>query len=197
MLKLKRIDNMDILTPDVQRLVDFYHGVLGLPFFLPYQPEEHWAALDTGNLTLYIFRTTNRAPNPRRTAVNLEDPPGFDSFAFEVADLDQAGRIAAPKTPGQPKTAYEGRDFTRGHSRGRSEARDKRRHGQTASPDNRAAQVWKTSRRLFADSGLLPHRARFPAPNLLDRRRAFARRPDPSPGSQPKRSQPTQEALSA
>ena len=36
MLKLKRIDNMDILTNDVQRLVDFYHGTLGLGFFLPY-----------------------------------------------------------------------------------------------------------------------------------------------------------------
>lgn len=35
MLKLKRIDNMDIVTRDVQRLVDFYHGVLGLDFFLP------------------------------------------------------------------------------------------------------------------------------------------------------------------
>jgi glyoxylase I family protein len=90
MLKLKRIDNMDILTPNVHRLVDFYHGVLGLPFFLPYQREEHWAAIDTGNLTLYIFRTTNPTPNPRRTAVNLEDPPGFDSFAFEVDDLDEA-----------------------------------------------------------------------------------------------------------
>jgi len=90
MLKLKRIDNMDILTPNVQRLVDFYHGVLGLPFFLPYQREEHWAAIDTGNLTLYIFRTMNATPNPRRTAVNLEDPPGFDSFAFEVDDLDDA-----------------------------------------------------------------------------------------------------------
>jgi glyoxylase I family protein len=90
MLKLKRIDNMDILTNDVQRLVDFYHGLLGLPFFLPYQPEERWAALDTGNLTLYLFHTTNRTLNPKRTAVNLEDPPGLDSFAFEAADLDEA-----------------------------------------------------------------------------------------------------------
>lgn len=90
MLKLKRIDNMDLLTPDVQRLVDFYHGLLGLPFFLPYEPDERWAAIDTGNVTLYIFHTTNTTPNPRRTAVNLEDPPGFDSFAFEVESLDAA-----------------------------------------------------------------------------------------------------------
>ena len=52
MINLKRIDNMDILTNDVQRLVDFYHGLLELPFFLPYVAEEEWAAIDTGNVTL-------------------------------------------------------------------------------------------------------------------------------------------------
>jgi glyoxylase I family protein len=92
MLKLKRIDNMDILTTNVQRLVDFYHGILGLPFFFPYQPEERWAALEAGNLTLYIFETTNTEPVTRRTAVNAKDRPGFDSFAFEVDDLDAAIR---------------------------------------------------------------------------------------------------------
>jgi isopenicillin-N N-acyltransferase-like protein len=90
MLKLKRLDNMDILTNDVQRLVDFYHGVLGLEFYLPYQPEEEWAALDMGNVTLYVFRTRTVAPVARRTAVNLEDAPGLDSFAFEVDNLDEA-----------------------------------------------------------------------------------------------------------
>ena len=30
MPKLKRIDNMDILSRDVDRLVEFYHGTLGL-----------------------------------------------------------------------------------------------------------------------------------------------------------------------
>jgi glyoxylase I family protein len=90
MLKLKRLDNMDILTPNVQRLVDFYHGTLGLGFFLPYEPEEHWAAIELGNVTLYIFRTEDATPIERRTAVNLKDKPGFDSFAFEVENLDDA-----------------------------------------------------------------------------------------------------------
>lgn len=90
MLKLKRIDNMDILTHDVQRLVDFYHGTLGLGFFLPYVAEERWAAIETGNLTLYLFHTDNPARVARRTAVNVEDQPGFDSFAFEVENLDEA-----------------------------------------------------------------------------------------------------------
>ena len=90
MLKLKRIDNMDILTKDVATLVDFYNGTLGLPFYLPYEAEEEWAAIDLGNLTLYIFKSEVGDHAPRRTAVNPDNAPGFDSFAFEVEDLDEA-----------------------------------------------------------------------------------------------------------
>src|SRR5579862_6226720 len=54
-LRLKRIDNMDIYTKDVPRLVEFYTGTLGLKFFLPYEPDKRWAAIDFGNLTLYVF----------------------------------------------------------------------------------------------------------------------------------------------
>lgn len=90
MLNLRRIDNMDILTHDVGRLVDFYHGVLGLPFHLPYEAEEEWAAIDFGNLTLYIFKSEVGEHAPRRTAVNPENVPGLDSFAFEVDNLDEA-----------------------------------------------------------------------------------------------------------
>ncbi|MGA5702720.1 VOC family protein [Peterkaempfera bronchialis] len=90
MLRLKRIDNMDILTHDVPRLVDFYHGTLGLPFLLPYAAEEEWAAIDFGNLTLYVFKSEVGEHAPRRTEVNPENPPGLDSFAFEVDDLDEA-----------------------------------------------------------------------------------------------------------
>ncbi|MFC3532778.1 VOC family protein [Vogesella facilis] len=97
MLKLKRLDNMDILTHNVQRLVDFYHGTLGLGFYLPYQPEERWAAIEMGNVTLYIFHTEDDTPVARRTAVNLKDKPGFDSFAFEVASLDDAMAALAGK----------------------------------------------------------------------------------------------------
>lgn len=89
-LALKRIDNMDILTRDVGRLVDFYHGLLGLPFHLPYAAEEEWAAIDLGNLTLYLFRSEAGEHAPRRTAVNADNAPGYDSMAFEVDDLDEA-----------------------------------------------------------------------------------------------------------
>ena len=89
MPKLKRIDNMDILSRDVDRLVRFYHDVLGLPFHLPYEKDEEWAAINLGNVTLYIFKSEVGEHAPRRTAVNLDNAPGYDSIAFEVDDLDE------------------------------------------------------------------------------------------------------------
>jgi predicted enzyme related to lactoylglutathione lyase len=87
---LKRIDNLDILCKDVAAVVSFYHETLGLPFFLPYAEDEEWAAIDAGNLTIYIFKSERGEHAPRRTPVNPENAPGFDSFAFEVDDLDAA-----------------------------------------------------------------------------------------------------------
>ena len=83
-----RIDNLDLLCRDVQAIVDFYHGVLGLPFHLPYEPGEGWVALDAGNLTIYVFATTSKEAEPRRTPVNEVNRPGWDSIAFETDDLD-------------------------------------------------------------------------------------------------------------
>jgi isopenicillin-N N-acyltransferase-like protein len=90
MLSLKRIDNLDILCRDVPAMVAFYHETLGLPFFLPYRPEEEWASIDAGNLTIYIFKSEQGEHAPRRTSINPENAPGFDSFAFEAGDLDEA-----------------------------------------------------------------------------------------------------------
>lgn len=82
------IDNADILTKDVDRLVDFYNGLLGLPHFLPYEKGQGWAAIDTGNVVIYIFDTTVGEHEPRRTPTNSENAPGLDSFALTVTDLD-------------------------------------------------------------------------------------------------------------
>src|SRR5262249_42705408 len=90
MLKLKRIDNMDIVTRDVDRLAAFYHRDLGLDFFLPYEPGQSWAAIDLGNLTLYLLKTELGEHVPRRAATGAQNLPGLDSFAFEVEDLDAA-----------------------------------------------------------------------------------------------------------
>ncbi|MDH6195924.1 MULTISPECIES: VOC family protein [Mycolicibacterium] len=84
------IDNSDILTKDVDRLVEFYHGVLGLPFFLPYEKDQGWASIDFGNIVFYIFESKVGEHAPNRTHVNADNPPGLDSFAFHVKDLDEA-----------------------------------------------------------------------------------------------------------
>ena len=83
-----RIDNVDLLCADADAMADFYHGVLGLPFYLPYEPGEGWVALDAGNLTIYVFQTENADREPRRTPVNEVNRPGWDSIAFQVDDLD-------------------------------------------------------------------------------------------------------------
>lgn len=83
-----RIDNVDLLCNDLEATVAFYHEVIGLPYFLPYEPDQGWAALDAGNLTLYIFATTNTEREPRRTTANEINRPGWDSLAFETEDLD-------------------------------------------------------------------------------------------------------------
>ncbi len=87
-VRLKRIDNMDIYTKNLPRLVEFYTATLGLKFFLPYEAAQGWAAIDFGNLTLYMFEANlgeHAPPHPGDRRV-----PGIDAFAFEVDDVDKA-----------------------------------------------------------------------------------------------------------
>jgi glyoxylase I family protein len=90
--KVKGIMSVDILTPDVARMVDFYHGLLGLPFELPWDGNEDLAALSAGNLLICLMRTENATPPPRHSgdAMGRHDPQGFDCLAFHVDDLDAA-----------------------------------------------------------------------------------------------------------
>jgi len=90
-IKLRRIDNMDIFTRDLARLVAFYSETLGLHFFLPYTAGQKWAAIDFGNLTVYIFQVDQGEHPPRRTVATSEYP-GLASFAFEVDNLEAAMR---------------------------------------------------------------------------------------------------------
>jgi isopenicillin-N N-acyltransferase-like protein len=85
-----RIDNIDIWCRDVRRMVAFYEGVLGLDLFFPFEPEAGWAAIQAGDVTLYIFETTAGDDPVRRFGHLEQDPPGLDSLAFAVEDLDAA-----------------------------------------------------------------------------------------------------------
>ena len=88
---LKRLDNIDVICTDVEAMAAFYRDVLGLPLRLPYEPGQGWAGFRAGDVVLYLIERAEGAgehPSPRFTG--RPNPPGIDSFAFEVDDLDAA-----------------------------------------------------------------------------------------------------------
>jgi isopenicillin-N N-acyltransferase-like protein len=86
---IKRLDNIDVLCADVGALVAFYGGVLGLELRLAYEPGQGWAGFRAGDVVIYLIEEgAGPHPPPRFTAG--ANPPGIDSFAFEVDDLDAA-----------------------------------------------------------------------------------------------------------
>src|SRR6187200_93730 len=86
----RRIDNIDLLVHDADTIARFYHEVLGLPFFLPYEPGQGWFACQAGDVTLYVFETKVEGDPAHRTDDTDTNPAGVDSFAFAVDDLDDA-----------------------------------------------------------------------------------------------------------
>ena len=84
---LGRIDNLDVLCSDVARMVPFYRDVLGLPPLLGYEPGQGWAGFQAGDVTIFLIEVEGDAPARRTPGAG---PPGIESFAFAVADLDEA-----------------------------------------------------------------------------------------------------------
>ena len=92
MLKLRRLDNMDIVVNDFATMVDFYKNTLGLPLHpYGYEPEKGWAMFMCGDVDLVLLSVpdADRAER-RRTANYAEDPAGVHSFAAQVDDIDEA-----------------------------------------------------------------------------------------------------------
>ena len=92
MLKLKRLDNMDIVVNNFATMVDFYQNVLGLPLHPHgYEPEKGWAMFMCGDVDLVLLSVPDADRGERqRTANYNEDPAGVHSFAAEVDDIDEA-----------------------------------------------------------------------------------------------------------
>ena len=86
---LKRLDNIDVICTDVDALVSFYGDVLGLELRLPYESGQGWAGFRAGDVVIY-FIDEGVGPHPAPRFTGGENPPGIDSFAFEVDDLDAA-----------------------------------------------------------------------------------------------------------
>lgn len=69
-------------------MVDFYHGVLGLPLTYPVS-DENWFAVQAGDVEIFFF--PGRGKNARLFGANGdENPPGLESIAWRVDDLDLA-----------------------------------------------------------------------------------------------------------
>ena len=92
MLKLKRLDNMDIVVNDFATMVDFYRNVLGLPLHPHgYEPEKGWAMFMCGDVDLVLLSVPDADRGERRRTANYnEDPAGVHSFAAEVDDIGEA-----------------------------------------------------------------------------------------------------------
>jgi catechol 2,3-dioxygenase-like lactoylglutathione lyase family enzyme len=88
-MQIKRLDNIDVLCTDVDALVAFYRNTLGLRLRLPYEPGQGWAGFRAGDVVIY-FIEEGHGPHPPPRFTGAENPPGLDSFAFEVEDLDEA-----------------------------------------------------------------------------------------------------------
>ena len=89
-MNLKRLDNIDIACTDVEPMVVFYRDLLGLRLRLPYEPGQGWAGFIAGDVVIYVVEEESSAPHPAPRLTGGDNPPGLDSIAFEVDDLDEA-----------------------------------------------------------------------------------------------------------
>jgi catechol 2,3-dioxygenase-like lactoylglutathione lyase family enzyme len=91
-MKVKRLDNIDVICAQLEPMRAFYADVLGLPLRLPYEPGQGWAGFRAGDVVIYLIETDSHPPGPHPPPrfTRAENPPGIDSFAFEVEQLDGA-----------------------------------------------------------------------------------------------------------
>jgi catechol 2,3-dioxygenase-like lactoylglutathione lyase family enzyme len=89
-LKVRRLDNMDVVVRDFPAMVAFYKEVLGLPLHPHgYEPEKGWAMFMAGDVDLVLLSVPDADRGERRRTSNYhEDPAGVHSFALQVDDLD-------------------------------------------------------------------------------------------------------------
>ncbi len=92
MLKLRRLDNIDVVVRDFPAMVSFYRDVLGLELHPHgYEPERGWAMFVCGDVDVVLLSVPDADRAERRRTSNYEqDPAGVHSFACQVDDLDVA-----------------------------------------------------------------------------------------------------------
>jgi catechol 2,3-dioxygenase-like lactoylglutathione lyase family enzyme len=87
-----RLDNIDVVCTEIEPMRRFYAELLGLPLRLPYEPGQGWIGLRAGDVVIYLIEEdpATLPPHPAPRFTGAANPPGLDSFAFEVHRLDDA-----------------------------------------------------------------------------------------------------------
>jgi catechol 2,3-dioxygenase-like lactoylglutathione lyase family enzyme len=87
-----RLDNIDVVCTAIEPMRRFYVELLGLSLRLPYEPGQGWIGLRAGDVVIYLIEedATTLPPHPAPRFTGAANPPGIDSFAFEVQRLDDA-----------------------------------------------------------------------------------------------------------
>jgi catechol 2,3-dioxygenase-like lactoylglutathione lyase family enzyme len=87
----KRLDNIDVICTDIEPMRAFYGDLLGLRLRLPYERGQGWVGFRAGDVVIYLIEESAlEAPHPPPRFSGAANPPGIDSFAFEVDRLDAA-----------------------------------------------------------------------------------------------------------
>jgi catechol 2,3-dioxygenase-like lactoylglutathione lyase family enzyme len=87
---LKRLDNIGIAVRNARTMHAFYSRIPGFSV-PPLDDDATMFSVTVGGLTLFVFQTSAR-DQTARTDDYLHNPPGLDHLAFEVADIEAAGR---------------------------------------------------------------------------------------------------------
>ncbi len=83
----RRLDNIDVICSEIEPMRQFYGEVLELPLRLSYEPGQGWVGFCAGDVVIYVIEDAS-GPHPPPRFSGAPNPPGIDSFAFEVDDLD-------------------------------------------------------------------------------------------------------------
>jgi isopenicillin-N N-acyltransferase-like protein len=90
MLKIRRTDNFDIVTPDPEKLATWYHETLGLPWIQKWDPGLELAAVTAGDLDIFFLQTDSKERGFHYGGDPDHEPGGHMSLGFEVEDCEQA-----------------------------------------------------------------------------------------------------------
>ena len=90
MIKIRRSDNCDIVSPDPERLATWYHKTLGLPWLKKWDAELGMAAVTVGNFDIFFLKTNSKDRGFKYTGDPENEPAGPMSLGFMVEDCRQA-----------------------------------------------------------------------------------------------------------